>query len=66
MFSDDLLQPQAFIQLTDQNQARVGGDARPLERDLQEAVERELKRRVFFFTHWVSPSVVAFLASQPA
>jgi hypothetical protein len=30
---DEMLQPQAFIQLTDQNEARVGRDARPLERD---------------------------------
>ena len=39
-------QPQAFIQLAHQNETGVGGDPRSLERDLQKAVERELKRLV--------------------
>jgi hypothetical protein len=63
---DEMLQPQAFIQLTDQNEAGVGGDARSLERDFQEPVERELKGLVFLFTDRVSPSVAGFLASEPA
>ena len=41
---DERLQAQAFIQLAHQNEAGVRGDARSLERDLQEAIERELKR----------------------
>ena len=45
--------------------ARVGRDARTLERDFQETVECELKRTVFFFTHRVSPSLVRLLASEP-
>ena len=48
---DALLQSEAFIQLADQNQPRVRRDMRSLERDLQQAVECELKRTVFFFTH---------------
>ena len=47
---DALLQSEAFIQLADQNQPRVRRDMRSLERDLQQAVECELKRTVFFFT----------------
>ncbi len=43
VLGDECLQPQAFIQLAHQNEAGVGGDARSLERDFQEAVERELK-----------------------
>ena len=43
---DECPQPQAFIQLAHQNETGVGGDPRSLERDLQKAVERELKRLV--------------------
>jgi hypothetical protein len=38
----DRLQPEAFVQLADQNEARVRGDARTLKRDFQKAVESEL------------------------
>jgi hypothetical protein len=44
VLADQRLQSQAFIQLAHQNEARVGGDPRSLERDLQKAIERELKR----------------------
>jgi hypothetical protein len=43
MLRDDRLQSEAFVRFTDQNQAGVGGDARSLKRDLQKAVECELK-----------------------
>ena len=46
MLRDERLQPQAFIQLAHQQETGVGRDARSLERDLQKAVERELKRLV--------------------
>ena len=46
VLGDESLQPQTFIQLAHQNETGVGGDARSLERDLQEAIERELKRLV--------------------
>ena len=46
MLRDECPQPQAFIQLAHQNETGVGGDPRSLERDLQKAVERELKRLV--------------------
>jgi hypothetical protein len=62
----DRLQPEAFIQLADQNQAGVGGDARSLKRDLQEAVEGELERLGFFLTHRVSPFLAEFLLSEAA
>jgi hypothetical protein len=34
-------------------------------RDLQKAVEGELKGLGFFLTHWVSPFLVGFIASAP-
>lgn len=58
MPGDDRLKPEAFVQLADQNQTGIGGDARSLKRDLQKAVEGELKRLGFFVTHRVSPFVV--------
>ena len=66
MLGDDRLQAEAFIQLADQNQARVGGDARSLKRDFQKPVERELKGLGFFLTHRVSPILAGFLVSEPA
>ena len=66
MLGDDRLQPEAFVQLADQNQAGVRGDARSLKRDLQKPVEGELKRLGFFLTHRVSPFLAGFLASEPA
>ena len=55
VLSDNGLQAEAFIQLADQNQASVGGDAGSLKRDLQKPVECELKGLGFFLTHRVSP-----------
>ena len=46
VLGDECRQPQAFIQLAHQKETGVGGDARPLECDLQKAIERELKRLV--------------------
>ncbi len=43
VLGDECLQPQTFIQLAHQNEASVRSDARSLERDFQEAVERELE-----------------------
>jgi hypothetical protein len=63
---DDRLQPEAFIEFADQNQARIRGDARSLKRDLQQPVERELKGLVLQFTHWVSPSVAVSSRRNPA
>ena len=40
--------------------------ARSLERDLQKAIERELKGLVLQFTHRVPPSVAGFLVAEPA
>ena len=65
VLGDDRVQPEAFIQLADQNQAGVGGDARPLKRDLQKPVERELKGRGFFLTHRVPPILAGFLVRNP-
>ena len=56
---------EAFIQLADEHQAGVRGDARSLKRDLQETVEGELKRLGFSLTHRVSPFVAGFLVSEP-
>ena len=46
VLGDECRQPQAFIQLAHQKETGVGGDARPLECDLQKPIERELKRLV--------------------
>ena len=62
---DDRLKPEAFVQLADQNQTGIGGDARSLERDLQKPVEGELKGLGFFLTHRVSPFLVGFLVPNP-
>ena len=43
VLGDERLQAQAFIQLANQNETGIGGDARPVERDLQKAIECELK-----------------------
>ena len=43
MLRDECPQPQTFIQLAHQNETGIGGDARPLERDLQKTIECELK-----------------------
>ena len=43
VFRDERLQPQAFIQLAYQDETGIGGDARPLERDLQKTIKCELK-----------------------
>ena len=65
VLGDDRLQPEAFVQLADQNQAGVRGDARSLKRDLQKPVEGELKRLGFFLTHRVSPFLAGFLVWNP-
>jgi len=65
MRGDDRPQPEAFIQLADQNQASIGGHARSLKRHLQEPVEGELKRLGFFLTHRVSPFLAEFHVSEP-
>jgi hypothetical protein len=58
---DDRFQPEAFIQLADQNQTGVRGDTRSLKRNLQKPVKRELERLGFFLTQWVSFFLAGFL-----
>jgi hypothetical protein len=65
VLGDDRLQPEAFVQLTDQNEAGVRGGARSLKRDLQKPVECELKGLGFILTHSVSPVLAGFLAWNP-
>ena len=65
VLGDDGVQTEACIQLTYQNQAGVGGDARPLKRDLQKTVEGELKWRGFFLTHRRPPILAGFLVRNP-
>ena len=48
---NECFQPQAFVQLANQDEAGIGGAARPLEHDLQKAIERELKGLA-----WYSPT----------
>jgi hypothetical protein len=65
VLSHDRLQAEAFIQLADQHQPGVRGDARSLKRHLQEPVERELKGLGFFLTHRVSPILAGLLMRNP-
>jgi hypothetical protein len=53
------------IQLTHQKQTTVGRDARALEINLQRGVERELKRLILCFTHWIEASTKSELRSKP-
>jgi len=53
VLGEDRLSPRR----SSQHQAGVRGDARSLKRDLQKAVEGELKGLGFFLTHGVSPFV---------
>jgi MmgE/PrpD C-terminal domain len=66
MLGNDRLQPEPFIQLADQNETGIGGDARSLKRNLQKPVEDELKRLGFFLTHRVSPILAGQLAPDEA
>ena len=61
VLGEDRLQPKAFVQLADQHQAGVRGDARSLKRDLQKAVEGELKGLGFSLTDRVSPILGGFV-----
>ena len=54
MRDNDRFQPEAFIQLRDQNRASVRDDTRSLKCNLQKPVKRELERLGFFLTHRVS------------
>jgi hypothetical protein len=65
VLGEDRLQPEAFVQLADQNQAGIRGDARSLKRNLQKPVEGELKRLGFFITHRVSPILAGFVVRNP-
>ena len=56
--------PDFFVARYSSSQFPSAQAASSVERDFQEAVERELKGLVFFFTHRVSPPVVAFIASE--
>ncbi len=55
---DEFVQPQTFVQLTNQIQAAVGGDPRSLRICLQRSLEGKLKGLVLFLTDWVSTSGV--------
>ena len=59
MFCDEFAQPQAFIQLSHEQQATIRRYSRSLEIHLQRGVERELKGLVLLFTHWVQASGVS-------
>jgi len=48
---DEFAEAQPLIQLTHQEQAAVGSDARTLEIDLQPTIERELKGLFLPLTH---------------
>jgi hypothetical protein len=53
---DEFAEAQTFVQLTNQNQAAVGGDTGTLEINLERGVEGELKGLILYLTHWVLTS----------
>jgi hypothetical protein len=63
VFLDEFVQPQAFVQLSHQQQAAVGSDSRALEINFQRGAKRELKGPILCFTLWAeaSANVVFFL-----
>src|ERR1039457_6890752 len=65
MFCDEFAQPQAFIQLSHEEQATIRRYSRSLEIHLQRGVERELKGLVLLFTHWVQASGVSLRRQSP-
>ena len=65
MLVDQLAQSEPLVQFPNENQATIRGDARSLEIDFEKSVEGELKRLVFFFTHWVLASVRPDRARSP-
>lgn len=65
MLGNEITEAQSLIQLTNQDQTTIGGNARSLEVDLEKTVERELKGLVLFVTYWVPSSIGAFTAFNP-
>ena len=65
MLVDQLAQSEPLVQFPKENQATIRGDARSFEIDFEKSVEGELKRLVFFFTHWVLASVRPDRARSP-
>lgn len=53
LLGDEFAEAQAFVQLTHENQAAIGGEPRSLKIHLQRCVERKLEWLVLFFTRWV-------------
>jgi len=65
MLSDEFSEAESLVEFPRQNQAAVGGDARPLEIDLERGIERELKRLVLPLTQWVLTSGSSSSPSRP-
>ena len=57
MLVDQLAQSEPLVQFSDEKKPAIGCHTRSLEIDFEKSVEGELKRLVFFFTHWVLASV---------
>ena len=66
VLGDEFAEAQTFVQLAHQNQTTIGGDARSLKIDPEGGVERELKRRVLFLTHWGIVLRIVSVAFKPA
>jgi hypothetical protein len=59
MLSDEVAEPQPFVEFPHEEQPTIGGDSRALEVDPEPGVERELQRLVLGFTHRVGTSAAS-------
>jgi len=62
---DQGAQAESFVQLTRQQQPRIGGHRRTPELHPELGVEREANRASFRVTHWVVPSIPARSSREP-
>jgi hypothetical protein len=62
---DQGIKPEAFVQLTREQQPGIGGDGGSPELDAQLGVEREANRADFRVTHWMMPSGPARSRREP-
>ena len=65
MILDQPAQTEPLVQLANQNQPAIRGNSRPLKIDFEKPIEGELKRFVFFFTHWVFTFLAVLTGLEP-
>jgi hypothetical protein len=65
MLFDPFSDPESFVEFAHQNEASIGGDAGPLEFDLESGVEGGLQGLILYLTHWVLISGASSSLSHP-